>query len=77
MDCLLVCGGVMKMGFIMAVQDFWDVLYNFFFFFVVLSWNVDIGRLVGAMLQKLKINGTTFGELSIFWFIMSGFGFSM
>jgi hypothetical protein len=29
------------------------------------------------MLQRLRINGTTFGELSIFWIIVFGFGFSM
>ncbi len=49
----------------------------FSFFLVVLSWNVDVGGLVGAMLQRLRINGTTFGELSVFWFIVFGFGFSM
>ncbi len=48
-----------------------------FSFFIVLSWNVDVGGLVGAMLPTLRINGTAFDELSIFWFIVFGFGFSM
>ncbi len=54
------------------------MLYNLFIYlFVVLSCIVDVGGLVGAMLQRLRINGTTFGELSIFWIIVFGFGFSM
>lgn len=50
---------------------------QFIYLFVVLSCIVDVGGLVGAMLQRLRINGTTFGELSIFWIIVFGFGFSM
>lgn len=77
MDCMLVCDGAMEMVLNYGGVRFLGYALQFFLFFVVLSWNVDIGGLVGAMLQRLRINGTTFGELSIFWFIVFGFGFSM
>jgi hypothetical protein len=77
MDCLLACGGTMEMVFNYGGVRFLGCALQFFLIFVVLSWNVDVGGLVGTMLQRLRINGTTFGELSIIWFIVFGFGFSM
>lgn len=38
-----------------------------FVFLVVLSWNMDVvGKLDGVLVQRSRINGTTFGKLNIF-----------
>jgi len=52
MDCLLACGGTMEMVFNYGGVRFLGCALQFFLIFVVLSWNVDVGGLVGTMLQR-------------------------
>ncbi len=45
-----------------------------FVFLIVLSWNMDVvGKLDGVLVQRSRINGTTFGKLSIFAFFFFNF----
>jgi len=59
MDCLLVRVVAMEMVLNYGGVRFLGCALQFFLCFVVFQWNMNVGGLVGAMLQRLRINGTT------------------